>query len=679
MSQSMDRRQLPQPVGVPSTRSRAIASASKTLVTRFPTLANAVEKRFGDPTERVRDFEETRTNRKMFDTKGNNVTQVDQIVLNVDEQNNILRQIIDELKKDRGGPEEDGSMDLPRLRGTRGRGRGRIRIPPSIGAAAAPVTAAVIGGASLGIIGAAVYRALTMDPAERDAIRQRAEEQAAVSREALTPGQQSGRGIGQGLRSGYYGNQPTDLRLEDILDVLDTPAENETPEQRNIREGMTNQLTRGNGRPTPEIIEYVRARRARTSTSPAATPAQPAPPAVAPGPRTSSGLSEFFSRITGSSLARPVSQRRGSDDFVDALTSHEFDEINVEADEIEFDGEVSFETERASQPSGYLTPVASFTTERIRQAPFVPGRAAATSSMDVMEPSETQQVPTPTAAPEPSYQAPAAPQAQQPSQVAAPRISTRSAAPPRISTRPSEVTPQTPVTTAPAAAPSEPPVATQQPQAQSATPAEGGGDFMSQLRAMSSRLGVSAENMVAIMRSESSLNPQAVNPTTGASGLIQFMPRTARSLGTTVEDIRRMSAVEQLPFVERFFRSVGVQPGSSAGRLYAYVFLPGRANREVLTERGESFYEANRGLDMDRDGRITIADLDARLARFGGTLASESGGMVAADQAANRTARGGGGRPAMGQSAAATSPGRVEPQRVTRDVPLNRRLEGQAT
>jgi hypothetical protein len=156
-----------------------------------------------------------------------------------------------------------------------------------------------------------------------------------------------------------------------------------------------------------------------------------------------------------------------------------------------------------------------------------------------------------------------------------------------------------------------------------------------------------------------------------------------------------MTAAQQMRFVERFFESVRLPQGASAGQLYAYVFLPGRARREVLTTAGEAFYEANRGLDMDSDGRITIADLDARMARFGGTaqasrmpggaaggveLAGASGGMVASDQAQTM----GAGRQVVVQQPAAQAQGERQGgirgmiRRVT-ETPLNRRLEQQVS
>lgn len=169
--------------------------------------------------------------------------------------------------------------------------------------------------------------------------------------------------------------------------------------------------------------------------------------------------------------------------------------------------------------------------------------------------------------------------------------------------------------------PSRPP----QPEGGSTQREPPSGDFMSEVNRVSSRFGINPTDLLALMRAESSLNPQAVNPTTGATGLIQFMPATARSLGTTVEELRQMTAAQQMQYVERFFESVGLPQGASSGLLYAYVFLPGRARSAVqrgdgiLTRSGESYYNANVGLDVNRDGIITITDLDARMARFGGT------------------------------------------------------------
>lgn len=161
-------------------------------------------------------------------------------------------------------------------------GQSVVRAAPVLGAAAAGAAAIGIGAASLGVIGAGIYGALTMSPEQREEINRRAAEQAEAGRQALTPGQQAGRGVGQGLRAGYYGDQPADLSLETIMDTLETPAPNETPEQRTSRERMANELSRGNGRPTPEVIQYVRSRIAEAQPQPQPQPVQEPPPREPP-------------------------------------------------------------------------------------------------------------------------------------------------------------------------------------------------------------------------------------------------------------------------------------------------------------------------------------------------------------------------------------------------------------
>jgi hypothetical protein len=142
--------------------------------------------------------------------------------------------------------------------------------------------------------------------------------------------------------------------------------------------------------------------------------------------------------------------------------------------------------------------------------------------------------------------------------------------------------------------------------------------FLQEVQRVSSKYGFSQGALLGLMQSESGINPQSVNPKSGATGLIQFMPSTARGLGTSTDALRRMNRPQQMAFVDKFFApyASGLS-GASAGKLYAYVFLPARANRKsgVLTSAPEKYYNENRGLDMNRDGSITISDLDQRIAK----------------------------------------------------------------
>jgi len=142
--------------------------------------------------------------------------------------------------------------------------------------------------------------------------------------------------------------------------------------------------------------------------------------------------------------------------------------------------------------------------------------------------------------------------------------------------------------------------------------------FVKEVERVSSKFGFSPGALIGLMQSESGINPQARNSNGGATGLIQFMPATARSLGTSTDALYKMSRAQQMVYVEKFFSpySSGLK-GASAGKLYAYVFLPGRAGRQsgILTENPENYYTHNRGLDMNKDGRISISDLDQRVAK----------------------------------------------------------------
>jgi peptidoglycan hydrolase-like protein with peptidoglycan-binding domain len=149
-------------------------------------------------------------------------------------------------------------------------------------------------------------------------------------------------------------------------------------------------------------------------------------------------------------------------------------------------------------------------------------------------------------------------------------------------------------------------------------------DFNKKLQKVADSLGVDKAHLIAIMKAESGMDHTAVNRQSGATGLIQFMPKTAQALGTTTEELRNMTAVEQLDYVWRYFKMVGVKPGMDAGDLYMAVFMPkyvGYPDDTVLGSSGaEGFsgkvYAQNASLDKDRDGRITVSDVKSRVARY---------------------------------------------------------------
>ena len=148
-------------------------------------------------------------------------------------------------------------------------------------------------------------------------------------------------------------------------------------------------------------------------------------------------------------------------------------------------------------------------------------------------------------------------------------------------------------------------------------------DFKEKLEKIAKALGTTPNAMLAVMKQESGVNPAAQNKIGGASGLIQFMPDTARMLGTTTDDLRKMDAVQQLDYVYKYYKYTGVGDGS-AGDLYMATFMPkyvGYPDHTVLGAEGaEGFsgkvYAQNKGLDRNRDGKITVGDVKSSVQRF---------------------------------------------------------------
>lgn len=142
---------------------------------------------------------------------------------------------------------------------------------------------------------------------------------------------------------------------------------------------------------------------------------------------------------------------------------------------------------------------------------------------------------------------------------------------------------------------------------------------------MAARLGLAADAIAGVMGLESGFRADIVNPSGGATGILQFMPSTARKLGTTVEELRKMNATAQLKYVELFFRGVPrLRAGSRAGDYYVATFMPaflGVPDVVPIAVKGDPIYDQNAGLDRNKDGVLTVGDvrgkLEAELARAG--------------------------------------------------------------
>jgi hypothetical protein len=101
--------------------------------------------------------------------------------------------------------------------------------------------------------------------------------------------------------------------------------------------------------------------------------------------------------------------------------------------------------------------------------------------------------------------------------------------------------------------------------------------------------------LMAVMKTESNLNPRAVNPTSNATGLIQFMPSTAISLGTTVAELKNMNGTQQMEYVKKYLRPYQSRIKSFYD-LYLAVFYPAYLGKPDKTVFPDNVIAWNRGL-----------------------------------------------------------------------------------
>lgn len=143
--------------------------------------------------------------------------------------------------------------------------------------------------------------------------------------------------------------------------------------------------------------------------------------------------------------------------------------------------------------------------------------------------------------------------------------------------------------------------------------------FKRKVISIADRLGMSADHLMAVMAFETarSFDPAIRNHAgSGATGLIQFMPRTAIGLGTTTQALSKMNALAQLDYVEAYLKPYKgrMRDLSSAYMAVLYPRAVGKPEDYVLFRKGSKAYKLNRGLDRNKNGQVTKAEASARVA-----------------------------------------------------------------
>lgn len=145
-------------------------------------------------------------------------------------------------------------------------------------------------------------------------------------------------------------------------------------------------------------------------------------------------------------------------------------------------------------------------------------------------------------------------------------------------------------------------------------------EFRAKVRSISARLGCAPDDLMSCMAWESgrSFSPSKKNMAgSGATGLIQFMPATARDLGTSTAALAALTAEQQLDWVEKYFQPYKGKLATLAD-LYMAILWPagvGKPMEYVLWDKRTrpTTFRQNAGLDINHDGAITKAECAAKL------------------------------------------------------------------
>ncbi len=124
------------------------------------------------------------------------------------------------------------------------------------------------------------------------------------------------------------------------------------------------------------------------------------------------------------------------------------------------------------------------------------------------------------------------------------------------------------------------------------------------------RIGMSPNDLATMISFETggTFDPAKRNLTSGATGLIQFMPATAKGLGTSTEALAKMSFADQMKYVEKYLIQAGIGKNGKTSLADAYDAVMGvpKGGYSAISENANNrqAYYANPAWDVDGDGVI---------------------------------------------------------------------------
>ncbi len=129
--------------------------------------------------------------------------------------------------------------------------------------------------------------------------------------------------------------------------------------------------------------------------------------------------------------------------------------------------------------------------------------------------------------------------------------------------------------------------------------------YLSTIQQAAGAYGVPPQLLAAQLQQESGLNPAAFNPTSGATGIAQFLPSTAAQMGVNPTD-----PISSIWGAAQYDAQLYQQNGSWVGALQSYGTLPGQGS---ISSGQAQVWQIAQGLDQ------------------GGTGGSSGGGLAGID------------------------------------------------
>jgi hypothetical protein len=140
-------------------------------------------------------------------------------------------------------------------------------------------------------------------------------------------------------------------------------------------------------------------------------------------------------------------------------------------------------------------------------------------------------------------------------------------------------------------------------------------EFLDGVSSLAEKYEIDPSVLMSVMHFETggTFSPSQKNAAgSSGTGLIQFMAKTAKELGTSTSELAKLSRADQLVWVERYLdQYVDKIKGGNASDVYMAVLFPKAIDKSddyVLFRSGTKAYSQNIGLDENGDGIITKAE-----------------------------------------------------------------------